>query len=359
MKKDWKLASIGILIALALFLAGCAGGGNGGEGKVTITGAGATFPYPLIAKWADEYGKVTGGKVSINYQSIGSGGGIRQITAKTVDFGASDAPMKPEEFEKAKGILHIPETIGAVVIAYNLPIEGRLKLSGEVVADIYLGKITKWNDRRIAELNPDVKLPDKEIIVVKRADGSGTTFIFTDYLSSVSNEWKERIGRGKVFSFPEAIGNRGVQAKGNEGVTAVIKQNPYSIGYIELAYAIQNDVSFALLKNRAGNFVDANVETVAAAAASAAGKLPKGDESWYGVSIVNADAENAYPIASFSYLLVYKDLSYMPEKKAKALVDFLKWVVTDGQKYAEPLHYVPLPEEVVERNLETISMIKW
>jgi phosphate ABC transporter phosphate-binding protein len=357
MKKGMKMTSIAILISLALLFAGCAGGGEGE--RITITGAGATFPYPLIAKWADEYDKITGGKVSINYQSIGSGGGIRQITAKTVDFGASDAPMKPEEFEKAKGILHIPETIGAVVIAYNLPIEGRLKLSGEVLADIYLGKITRWNDRRIAELNPDIELPDKEIIVVKRADGSGTTFIFTDYLSSVSKEWEEKVGRGKVFSFPEAIGNRGVQAKGNEGVTAVIKQNPYSIGYIELAYAIQNDVSFALLKNKAGNFVDANVGTVAAAAASAAGKLPRGDESWYGVSIVNADGENAYPIASFSYILVYKDLDYMPEQKAKALVEFLKWMVTDGQKYAEALHYVPLPEEVMERNLETISMIKW
>jgi len=355
MEKRVKMQSVAILMVLAIFFAGCIGE----EERITITGAGATFPYPLIAKWADEYNKITDGKVRINYQSIGSGGGIRQIIAKTVDFGASDAPMNPEEFEKTKGILHIPETIGAVVIAYNLPIEGRLRLSGDVIADIYLGKITRWNDRRIAELNPNVELPDEEIIVVKRADGSGTTFIFTDYLSSVSKEWKERIGRGKVFSFPKAIGDRGVQAKGNEGVTAVIKQNLYSIGYIELAYAIQNNITFALLKNKAGNFVDANSETIAAAATSIAEKLPRGDESWYGVSIVNSDGENAYPIASFSYLLVYKDLSYMPEKKAKALVKFLKWVVTDGQRYAESLHYVPLPKEVVKRDLETISMISW
>lgn len=351
---------IAILVLVAALMLGCAQKPDEDVdvSKITITGAGASFPYPLISKWAEEYKKLTG--VTINYQSIGSGGGIRQIIAKTVDFGASDAPMTPSEYEKAPGILHIPETIGAVVVAYNIPdLNGRLKLSGEVIADIYLGKITKWNDPRIAELNPDLNLPDKEIVVVKRADGSGTTYIFTDYLSSVSEEWAEKIGKGKVFNFPAEVAGRGVQAKGNEGVTATIKQNPYSIGYIELAYAVQNNVPHALIKNKAGNFVDANVETVAAAAANSAKNLPKGDEPWYDVSIVNAPGENSYPISSFSYLLVYKDLSYMPEEKAKALVDFLKWAVTEGQKYAEPLHYVPLPEEVQKHNLETISMITW
>jgi len=351
---------IAILVLVAALMLGCAQKPDEDvdTSKITITGAGASFPYPLISKWAEEYKKLTG--VTINYQSIGSGGGIRQIIAKTVDFGASDAPMTPAEYKKAPGILHIPETIGAVVVAYNIPdLNGRLKLSGEVIADIYLGKITKWNDPRIAELNPDLNLPDKEIVVVKRADGSGTTYIFTDYLSSVSKEWAEKIGKGKVFNFPPEVASRGVQAKGNEGVTATIKQNPYSIGYIELTYAVQNNVPYALIKNKAGNFVEANVETVAAAAANSAKDLPKGDEPWHDVSIVNAPGENSYPISSFSYLLVYKDLSYMPEKKAKALVDFLKWAVTEGQKYAEPLHYVPLPEEVQKHNLETISMIKW
>jgi phosphate ABC transporter phosphate-binding protein len=339
-----------VILILIVLTIGCVA-----DKAITLTGAGASFPYPLIAKWTEEYEKLEG--VTINYQSIGSGGGIRQIIARTVDFGASDAPMKPEELKKAPGILHIPETIGAVVIAYNLPhLDGRLKLSGEVIADIYLGKITKWNDARIAELN-DFDLPDEEIIVVKRADGSGTTFIFTDYLSSVSKEWEEEVGKGKVFNFPAKVGGRGVQAKGNEGVTATVKQNPYSIGYIELAYAIQNNIPYALIKNKAGNFVDANVETIAAAASSA--KLPRGDEEWCNVSIVNAPGEQSYPISSFSYLLVYKDLSYMPEEKAKALVNFLRWAVTEGQKYAEPLNYVPLPEEVQKLNLETISMIEY
>jgi phosphate transport system permease protein/phosphate transport system substrate-binding protein len=351
-----------ILVLAAVLIIGCVQKDTTNDtvdkSKITITGAGASFPYPLISKWAEEYKKQTG--VTINYQSIGSGGGIRQIIAKTVDFGASDAPMTPSEYEKAPGILHIPETIGAVVVVYNIPeLDGRLKLSGEVIADIYLGKITKWNDPRIAELNPDLNLPDKEIVVVKRADGSGTTYIFTDYLSSISTEWAEKVGRGKVFNFPAEVGGRGVQAKGNEGVTATVKQNPYSIGYVELAYAVQNKMTYALIRNQAGNFVDANVETIAAAAANSAEKLPKGDEPWYDVSIVNAPGENSYPISSFSYLLVYKDLSYMPEEKAKALVDFLKWAVTDGQKYAEPLYYVPLPEEIQKHNLETISMIKW
>jgi phosphate ABC transporter phosphate-binding protein len=279
---------------------------------------------------------------------------------KAVDFGASDAPMKPEEHERAPGILHIPETIGAIVIAYNVPgLEERLRLSGDIIVDIYLGKIVKWNDPKIAELNPGVELPDQEIILAKRADGSGTTFIFTDYLSSISEEWQQNVGKGKVFNFAKTIGERGVQAKGNEGVTAVIKQTPYSLGYIELTYALQNDVTYALLRNKAGNFVDANFDTIANAATSVAPNLPKGDESWYSVSIVDADGDYSYPIASFTYILVYKDLSYMDSEKAQALVDFLTWMVTEGQQYSSNLYYVPLPEEVRQHNLETISMIRW
>ena len=333
---------------------------QGGEEIVTIYGAGASFPYPLISKWAQEYEKFTEGKVKVEYQSIGSGGGIRQIIERTVDFGASDAPMKPEEMSRAPGILHIPETLGAVVLAYNVPdLQGRLKLTGDVIADIYLGKIKRWNDPRLIKINPGLELPDKEIIIVKRADSSGTTFIFTDYLSSVSVEWNKIIGRGKTFGFPEEVGERGLSGKGNEGVSAIISQTPYSIGYIELTYALHNEIPFALVRNRAGNFVEANLKTISAAAAAAAPALPRGDESWYGVSIVNAPGENSYPISSFSYILVYKDLSYMKPEKAEALKEFLLWIITEGQSYAPELGYAPLPEEVVQHNLETIGMIKW
>ncbi len=351
----------GIAIAMLLLLAGCTASTEqkqGGEAQkeITINGAGASFPYPLIAKWSSEYGKLKG--VKINYQSIGSGGGIRQTMAKTVDFGASDAPLKEEERSKMPGILHIPETLGAVVVVYNLPgVEEKLRLSGDVIADIYLGRITRWNDPRIAELNPGVELPDEQIVVVHRSDGSGTTFVFSDYLSAVSQDWEREVGRGKSLSWPLGLGG-----KGNEGVSGLVKQNPYSIGYVELAYAVQNRLSYALIKNRAGRFVEPSIESVSAAAAGAASSLPRGDESWEGVSIVNAPGEDAYPISSFSYLLVYRELSVIPgmsEAKARALVDFLWWAVHDGQKYAPELHYAPLPEEVVRLNEETIKLITY
>jgi phosphate transport system substrate-binding protein len=327
--------------------------------RVTLLGAGASFPYPLIAKWAQEYETLTNGMVVVNYQSIGSGGGIKQITERAIDFGASDAPLTQDEAKRAPGILHIPEAIGAVVIVYNLPgIDGKLKLSGDVIADIYLGKISRWSDPRIASMNEGVGLPDREIVVVKRSDSSGTTFIFTDYLSAASGEWARSVGRGKVFNYPDPVGARGVQAKGNEGVTAVVKQTPYSIGYVELTYAIQNDLRHALIRNRAGRFVEANFETIANAASASAPKLPKGDEPWDKVSIVDAEGDASYPISSFTYLLVYKDLSYMDKDKARALVDFLKWAVTEGQKYCKGLYYVPIPAEVQRLNLETIAMIR-
>jgi len=326
--------------------------------RVAIQGAGASFPYPLISKWAQEYDALTKGMVAINYQSIGSGGGIKQVSERTIDFGASDAPLMPDEAKRAPGLLHIPEAVGAVVLAYNLPgLSGRLKLSGDIIADMYLGKIAKWNDPMMASMNEGMALPDKEIVLVKRSDSSGTTFIFTDYLSAVSGEWMRSVGRGKVFNYPGAVGARGIQAKGNEGVTAIVKQTPYAIGYVELTYALQNNVPYALIKNKAGRFVEANFETIANAASAAAPKLPKGDEPWDKVSIVDAEGEASYPISSFTYLLVHKDLSYMDKGKAQALVGFLRWAVTEGQKYCKDLYYVPLPAEVQRLDLETISMI--
>ena len=328
--------------------------------NVTLTGAGATFPYPLISKWINEFQKVYP-NITVNYQPIGSGGGIQQIIAQTVDFAGSDAPLNKEEYLNAsqKGtILHIPETIGALVIAYNLPgIDKGLKLSGDIIADIYLGKISRWNDPRILELNMDLNLPDEEIIVVKRSDGSGTTYIFTDYLSKVSEEWSFKIGVTKIFSFPKEVGDRGISAKGNQGVAGAILQNPYSIGYIEFAYAIQSNISVALLRNRAGNFVQPNTTTIRSAAASAAGLLPKPWESWENVSIVNAPGELSYPISSFSYILVYREQSNYG--KYKALLKWLTWIVTEGQKYSESLHYVPLPSEIVEIDLEAISTLQY
>ena len=327
---------------------------------VTLMGAGATFPYPLISKWVQEFHKIYP-NITINYQAIGSGGGIRAIIEQTVDFAGSDAPLNREEFENAsaKGtILHIPETIGAVVIAYNIPgLNGRLKLTGEIIADIYLGKISKWNDSKIAGLNPDINLPDEEIIVVKRSDGSGTTYIFTDYLSSVSEEWRSTIGKTKIFNFVEDIGDRGLAAKGNQGVTGAIKQNPYSIGYIELAYAIQNNIPVAMIKNRDGYFVEPNITTISAAAAGFAANLPKPWESWENVSIVNAPGKLAYPLSSFSYLLVYAEQEdYL---KFIALKKWLLWIITEGQEYADDLLYVPLPKEVVELDMQAIERIKY
>ncbi|WP_456474882.1 phosphate ABC transporter substrate-binding protein PstS [Candidatus Pyrohabitans sp.] len=347
------------VIAILLF-AGCTGSGGkatAGAEEITINGAGASFPYPLISKWSYEYHKLNP-SIKINYQSIGSGGGIKQTMAKTVDFGASDAPLKEKEYAKMEGILHIPETIGAVVVVYNIPgIESGLKLSGDVIADIFLGRITKWNDPRIAELNPGIDLPDKGIIVAHRSDGSGTTFVFSDYLSAVSEDWKEKVGKGKSLNWPLGLGG-----KGNEGVAGLVKQNPYSIGYVELAYAIENRITYAHIKNREGKFIEPSIDSVAAAATGAVPTLPRGDESWTTVTIVNSPGENAYPISSFTYLLVYRDLAVIPgmtEAKAKALVEFLWWVIHDGQRYAPGLHYATLPEEVVKLNEETIKLITY
>ncbi len=308
-----------------------------GPSNVSLQGAGATFPYPLYSKWMAEYNKLHS-NIRINYQSIGSGGGIRQIVKQTVDFGATDAPMKPDDAKDAPGPLHhIPTTIGAVVIAYNVPgVDKVLQLDPDVIADIFLGKIKKWNDSRIAGSNEGVSLPDKNIAVVHRSDGSGTTAVFTDYLASVSGEWKESVGAGKSVKWPTGLG-----AKGNEGVTGQIKSTPGAIGYIELAYATQNDLTFASIKNKSGKYVTAKIEAITAAGAGK--EMP----DTLHTSLADPEGEDAYPIAAYTYILVYDEMK--DETKAKALVDFLWWAVHDGQKFSEELHYAPLPEAVVKK----------
>jgi len=315
----------------------------------TIQGSGATFPAPLISKWAEEYGKTS--NVTVEYSPIGSGRGVEQITKKLVDFGASDAPLTPEERKRAPGILHIPVTLGGVVVAYNLPgIKERLRLDGETIAGIFSGQIGRWSDERIKKLNPNTEMPDEEIRVVHRLDGSGTNFIFTCYLSEISEEWRDSYGRGKLI---EWFG--GIPAKGNDGVSEILSSLPYSIGYVELTWAIEKGLSHALIKNSADKFVEANATTIANAASEV--RLPKGDEDWSGVSIVNAPGNLSYPLSSFSYLLVYRD--QRDGATGKALVDFLWWAVHEGQNYAEALHYVSLPTGVVRHNEETIKMIRY
>ena len=319
--------------ALALILA--LGGGAVAADKMLINGAGATFPFPLYSKWFSDYNKLHP-EVQINYQSIGSGGGIKQITEKTVDFGASDAPMTDEEIARAPGIQHIPTVLGAVVVVYNVPgLEG-LKLTPETLASIFLGKINKWNDPALARDNPGAKLPDAAITVAHRSDGSGTTAVFTDYLAKVSPEWKAGPGAGKSVSWPAGLGG-----KGNEGVTGIVKQTEGAIGYVELAYANQNKLLVAELRNKDGKFVKPSLESVSAAAEKA--EIP--DD--YRVSITDAAGPAAYPISAFTYLLVYRD---QPDPaKGEALVRFLWWAVHEGQKTAPQLDYAPLPKAVVHK----------
>jgi phosphate transport system substrate-binding protein len=313
---------------------------------IALTGAGATFPYPLYSKWMAKYHDLHP-NVQINYQSIGSGGGIRQITARTVDFGASDAPMTEDESKKAPAaLIHIPTTIGAVVVTYNVDgVSSPLKFSSDVLADIYLGKVTHWNDKRIAADNPDAKLPKSDISVVYRSDGSGTTAVFTDYLAKVSPEFKSSVGSGKSVKWP-----RGLGAKGNEGVTGQIKTTPNTLGYVELAYALQNKMPTAHLKNKAGNFIGPSIASVAAAAAGV--ELPDSLTA----SITDGPGADAYPIASYTYLLVYSDAA--DQKKGATLVDFLWWAIHDGQKECAPLDYAPLPAPVATKVEAKIKQLK-
>jgi phosphate transport system substrate-binding protein len=304
---------------------------------ISLTGAGATFPYPLYSKWISEYNKQNP-NVKINYQSIGSGGGIRQITANTVDFGATDAPMNEDEAKQATGkLFHIPATIGAVVVAYNVPeVTGTLKLAPEVLVDIYAGKIKKWNDPKIKADNVDAKLPAKDISVVYRTDGSGTTAVFTDYLGKVSSEWKEKVGVGKVVKWPTGLG-----AKGNEGVTGQVKTTPYTIGYIERAYASQNKLPMAELRNKSGKFVAPSSEAMSAAADAV--EISDG----LFVSLSNAEGEAAYPITSYSYLLLYEDAK--DAVKGEALAKYVWWGLHEGQKFAKDLDYAPIPAKVLSK----------
>ena len=326
------------------------------SGQITINGAGATFPFPLIDTWRVEYQKIKP-NVNINYQSIGSGGGVKQFTEKTVDFGASDAPLTTSEQQKVPGAVHIPETIGAVVAAYNIPgiLNKGLKLTGPILADIFLGKIKKWNDPMIQSINPGQSLPSNDIVVVHRADGSGTTFVWTDYLTKISNQWNSVVGKGKSVQWPIGIG-----APGNEGVANAIRGTANTIGYVELAYALTTKMPYAFLQNKEGKFVEPTLDSTKAAAAAASPSLPAGDKSWETVSLVDASGAESYPIASFSYLLLYKDLSTNPnldQSKAKALVDFISWAIADGQKFATDLAYVPLPDGVVKHDQETLKSL--
>ncbi|MEM3615693.1 MAG: phosphate ABC transporter substrate-binding protein PstS [Candidatus Methanomethylicia archaeon] len=330
------------------------------EKEISLNGAGATFPFPLIDKWVAEYHRMKP-NIIISYQPIGSGGGIRAHMEKTAHFAASDAPLSDAQFKEAIGTLHIPITIGGIVPIYNLPeISINLNFTGEVLSKIFLGEINKWNDPNIKAINPGINLPDKEIVVVHRSDGSGTTFVWTNYLSAVSQKWRETVGRGTSVNWPIGLG-----AKGNEGVTALVQQTPYSIGYVEFTYAKKNNILHGRVQNAAGEFIEPNIESFMRAAATAALTLPKGDENWSNVSIVdsvvnNKEAKGAYPITSFSYILVYKELNTLPnidEHTAKTLVYFLWWIIHDGQSYATSLYYVPLPEEVIKHNEETLRMM--
>jgi phosphate transport system substrate-binding protein len=313
--------------------------------QLMINGAGATFPYPIYSKWFDEYAKVDP-SVRFNYQSIGSGGGQKQILAQTVDFGASDGPMSDDNLAKAPGkLLHIPTVAGADVVAYNLPGNPALKLDADAIAGIFLGQIKKWNDPKITALNPGVTLPDQEILVVHRSDGSGTTYIWTDYLSKISPEWKTKVGINTSVNWPTGIGG-----KGNEGVAGQIKQTPGALGYVELIYAVQNKMPYADVKNSAGNFVKPSLESVTAALATA--DIP--DD--FRFSMTNAPGKDAYPIAGATWLLVYQQQK--DATKGKKLVEFLKWALTDGEKMAKDLQYASLPESVQQRVLKRIDEIK-
>jgi phosphate transport system substrate-binding protein len=337
MKLKTILAVLGLTAGL--------GAGAALADDLLINGAGATFPFPLYSKWFSDYNKAHS-DLKFNYQSIGSGGGIKQITERTVDFGASDAPLTDEQLTKAAGLLHIPTVMGAVVVTYNVPGVSALKLSSEALTGIFLGKITRWNDPAIAAPNAGVKLPDSAITVVHRSDGSGTSAIFTDFLAKVSPDWSTQVGHATSVKWPVGLGG-----KGNEGVTGLVKQTPGSIGYIELAYARQNKLPFASLKNKDGAFVEPSMASTSAAAAGV--EIP--DD--FRVSITNASGKTAYPIASFTYILVYKDQT--DSKKGEAIARFLWWAIHDGQKAAPALDYAPLPAPVVkkvEAKLKTLTV---
>src|SRR5271155_1583316 len=321
----------------------------GAQGTINLNAAGATFPYPIYSKWFDVYHQLHS-NIQINYQSIGSGGGIRQLLAGTVDFGASDGPMSDDQLAQAKfKILHFPTVLGAVIPTYNVAgVSGDLNFTQKALAGIYLGTITKWNDPEIAKANPGMKLPSDDIVVVHRSDGSGTSYIFTDFLAKVSDDWKNKVGKAATsVNWPVGLGG-----KGNEGVTGLVKQTPNAIGYIELIYAVQNNIPYGKVQNAAGKFVKADLASVTAAAAADAKSIP--DD--FRVSITNAPGPKVYPIASFTWLLIPAQVQDASQRDA--IKDFLKWMLTEGQKYNEGLTYAQLPKEVVTRETKAISLIQ-
>jgi phosphate transport system substrate-binding protein len=333
---------------LAIAAAAVVVAGAAAQQKIQINGAGATFPYPIYSKWFSEYNKLHP-NVEINYQSIGSGGGIRQISNQTVFFGATDGPMSNEQLLAAPSkILHFPTVLGADVPVYNIPnMNAELKFTGPLLADIFLGKITKWNDPALMKINAGVNLPNADITVVHRSDGSGTTYIWVDYLSKVSPEWKMKVGVNTSVNWPTGVGG-----KGNEGVAGLVTQTPGAIGYVELIFALQNKISYGSVQNMAGDFVRATTASVSAAAAEAAAKMPPD----FRVSITNAPGKGVYPVSSFTWLLLYEN----PKDKAQAktMLDFVKWALSDGQKFAADLGYAPLPQPVVQLELTALAKIK-
>jgi phosphate transport system substrate-binding protein len=347
-KSLWRIEMKKVLGFITILLIALAFWSTVHAKEVELIGAGATFPYPLYSKMFDVYNKEYG--VKVNYQSIGSGGGIRQLINKTVDFGGSDAIMSDKDLAEASApVLHIPTCAGAVVLTYNLTGDPQLRFTPDIITDIFLGKISKWNDRRISTINPGAKLPDMNITVVHRSDGSGTTFIFSDYLSKVSAEWKEKVGMGPSLNWPAGLGG-----KGNPGVAGLVKQTPGSIGYVELIYVLQNKMPFGMVKNKKGKFVTA---TIASASFAADTNLPDDMK----VSLTDTDAPEGYPISGFTWILVYREQNYADrsEEKAKELVKLLWWMTHEGQKNAEPLEYAPLSKRAVEKAERLIRSISY
>ena len=343
MRKAAAFLSFGVALLIAVRVSMAA---------MSLTGAGATFPYPMYSKWFSEYNKVHS-DIQINYQSIGSGGGIKQITEGTVDLGASDGPMNDtqlKDFQDKRGcaILHFPTVLGADVPSYNLPgVSAELKFTPDALAGIFLGKITKWNDPELVKANPGVSLPDKDLVVVHRSDGSGTTYVWVDYLAKISPEWKQKVGVGTSVNWPVGLGG-----KGNEGVSGQIRQTEYSVGYVELIYAIQNKMPYGKVRNLSGNFVKADLASVTAAATGASQNMP--DD--FRVSITNAPGKDAYPVSSFTWLLIPQKIQ--DASKKQVITDFLHWMLTDGQNFTEALAYAKLPKPVVAKELKAISQIQ-
>lgn len=341
----WR--AVATVAVMAVSVAACGGGSGEDGGRIRVTGAGATFPNPIYSKWTAEYHRLHP-NVEINYQSLGSGAGIRQLVNRTVFFGASDQPMRDEQLQSAPGsVLHFPTVIGSVVPIFNLPGISDLQFTGPVLADIAMGRITRWNDPALVKLNPGVQLPDTALTFVHRSDGSGTTFVWVDYLAKVSPEFKETVGVDTSVNWPTGVG-----AKGNEGVAGLVRQTPGALGYAEPAYANQTGIPFGSVQNAAGRFVKSAPESVTAAAAAAAENMPED----FRVSITNAPGDNAYPISSFTWLLLYED----PQEKeqARVMVDFIRWALTDGQQYAAELGYSPLPENVVQMEMKALERIR-